>query len=58
MIGCMQESALGLSMSAHLACGTGAFSFADLDSDCLLEEGQPRGSFTRQGPLLFLGTGA
>lgn len=58
MIGCMQESALGLSPSVHLACGTGAFAFADLDSDCLLGKGQPRGSFRREGPRLFLETRA
>ena len=58
MIGCMQESALGLSMSVHLACGMGAFSFADLDSDYLLAEGQPRGFFRRQGPLLLIASGA
>jgi L-alanine-DL-glutamate epimerase-like enolase superfamily enzyme len=54
MIGCMQESARGLSPSVHLACGLGAFSYADLDSDALLGEGQPRGGFAREGPLLRL----
>ena len=54
MIGCMQESARGLSASVHLACGLGAFSYADLDSDALLGEGQPRGGFAREGPLLRL----
>ncbi|MBI5242961.1 MAG: dipeptide epimerase [Elusimicrobia bacterium] len=73
MIGCMQESARGLSPSVHLACGLGVFSYADLDSDVLLDEGrghgaavlggrpfsfpgegQPRGGFTREGPILRL----
>jgi len=54
MIGCMQESARGLSPSVHLACGLGAFSFVDLDSDALLGEGQPRGDFVREGPILRL----
>ncbi len=54
MIGCMQESALGLSASVHLACGTGAFDFVDLDSDYLLSSSQPRGSFRRDGAMLSL----
>jgi len=52
MIGCMRESARGLSPSVHLACGTGAFSFIDLDSDVPLGDGQPRGGWRRRGPLL------
>lgn len=52
MLGCMQESALGLSPSVGLAMGTGAFAHLDLDSDWLLGAGQPEGSFTRRGPLL------
>lgn len=52
MIGCMQESALGLSPSAGLAAGTGAFAFRDLDSDWLLCDSQPAGRFTRRGPWL------
>jgi len=54
MIGCMQESALGLSASVHLACGTGAFDFVDLDSDYLLDSDQPRGNFRRDGAILSL----
>jgi len=54
MIGCMQETARGLSPSVHLACGLGAFSYCDLDSDALLGPGQPRGEFRREGPLLHL----
>ncbi len=49
MIGCMQESARGLSMSVHMACGTGAFDWVDLDSDCLLGCGQPQGDYRRAG---------
>lgn len=52
MIGCMQESSLGLSASVGLALGTGAFSFIDLDSDWLLEAAQPAGCFERDGPWL------
>jgi L-alanine-DL-glutamate epimerase-like enolase superfamily enzyme len=36
MIGCMAESARGLSPSVQLALGTGWFKWADLDSDWLL----------------------
>ena len=36
MIGCMAESAIGLSASVHLACGTGSFRFVDLDSHLLV----------------------
>jgi len=55
MIGCMQETALGLSAGVALACGTGAFQHLDLDSDHLLvPEGQPEGIFTRKGPFLHL----
>lgn len=52
MLGCMQESALGLSPSVGLALGTGAFAHLDLDSDWLLGPGQPPGTFRRRGPVL------
>lgn len=54
MIGCMQETALGLEPSVHLACGTGAFDFVDLDSDVLLDGSQPRGRIRRMGAYLCL----
>jgi L-alanine-DL-glutamate epimerase-like enolase superfamily enzyme len=38
MIGCMAETARGLSASVHMALGTGFFRFVDLDSDVLLAE--------------------
>jgi L-alanine-DL-glutamate epimerase-like enolase superfamily enzyme len=38
MIGCMAETARGLSASVHLALGTGFFRWHDLDSDVLLVE--------------------
>ena len=38
MIGCMAETARGLAASVHLAAGTGAFRWHDLDSDLLLVE--------------------
>lgn len=36
MLGCMLESRLGIAAAAHLAGGTGAFDFLDLDSQHLL----------------------
>ncbi|MBI3615401.1 MAG: dipeptide epimerase [Candidatus Omnitrophica bacterium] len=36
MIGCMAESAVGLSASVQFACGTGVFDFVDLDSHLLV----------------------
>ena len=52
MIGCMRESLRGLAASAHLACGTGAFDFVDLDSDHLLAGAAPTAEFVRSGPIL------
>jgi L-Ala-D/L-Glu epimerase len=49
-IGCMEESKLGLAASVHLACGTGAFEWVDLDSVFLLEGRPPRGGFQMKGP--------
>jgi L-alanine-DL-glutamate epimerase-like enolase superfamily enzyme len=49
-IGCMEESKLGLAASVHLACGTGAFEWADLDSVYLLDSASPRGGFLMKGP--------
>lgn len=50
MIGCMQETSLGLSAGVHLACGTGAFRWIDLDSDVLLAERKAEGRYRRKGP--------
>jgi L-alanine-DL-glutamate epimerase-like enolase superfamily enzyme len=49
-IGCMEESKLGLAASVHLACGTGAFEWVDLDSIFLLEPVSQRGGFLLHGP--------
>lgn len=38
MVGCMLESAIGIHAAAHLVSGTDAFSYVDLDGNCLLEE--------------------
>jgi len=51
-IGCMEESKLGLAASVHLACGTGAFDWIDLDSVFLLDEPPQRGGFRISGPRL------
>jgi L-alanine-DL-glutamate epimerase-like enolase superfamily enzyme len=57
MIGCMAETARGLSASVHLALGTGFFKYVDLDSDVLLDEpAAARGAagWTRRGPKISL----
>jgi len=48
-IGCMEESKVGLAASVHLACGTGAFEWVDLDSVFLLKPTSQRGGFTMKG---------
>ncbi len=52
MIGCMAESALGLSPSVHLACGTNSFRFIDLDSAFLVRSPACSPGFTAKGPVL------
>lgn len=57
MIGCMAETARGLSASVHFALGTGFFEFADLDSDVLLAEpaaARRAAGWTRRGPTVSL----
>jgi L-alanine-DL-glutamate epimerase-like enolase superfamily enzyme len=54
-IGCMEESKLGLAASVHLACGTGAFDWIDLDSAFLLKEPPLDGGFDTKGPKLMVG---
>jgi L-alanine-DL-glutamate epimerase-like enolase superfamily enzyme len=52
MLGCMMESLLGIGASLHLACGTGAFDYLDLDSHSLIglkAEGRP---FTQAGDVM------
>ena len=51
-IGCMEESKLGLAASVHLACGSGAFDWIDLDSAFLVKEPVRRGGFRINGPRL------
>lgn len=52
MIGCMAESAIGLSHSVALACGSGAFSYVDLDSHLLVVSPRCRPGFSSRGPRL------
>jgi L-alanine-DL-glutamate epimerase-like enolase superfamily enzyme len=52
VIGCMEESKLGLAASVHLACGAGVFDWVDLDSVFLLEEPPRRGGFRINGARL------
>ncbi|OGR83126.1 MAG: hypothetical protein A2901_00300 [Elusimicrobia bacterium RIFCSPLOWO2_01_FULL_54_10] len=54
MIGCMMESAAGLSASVQWALGAGKFQFHDLDSFLLLKEAGRSAGFTNRGPLLSL----
>jgi L-alanine-DL-glutamate epimerase-like enolase superfamily enzyme len=55
MIGCMLESLLGIGTGVHLACGTGAFDYVDLDAHLLIGL-QPSGSpFAQEGDRLIVG---
>lgn len=54
MIGCMAESRVGLAAAVHFALGTGAFRYADLDSDLLLLPTPDRGGYRRDGPWIRL----
>lgn len=52
MLGCMLESRRGISSSLALACGTGAFTWIDLDGHLLLDEPGENGFFREEGPNL------
>jgi len=57
MIGCMAETARGLSASVQLALGTGFFRWCDLDSDVLLVEdasARKTSGWTRRGRFASL----
>ncbi len=52
MIGCMLETPVGIGIAVHLASGTGAFQYLDLDADVL---GKPTGmeqNYVREGEKL------
>lgn len=52
MLGCMLESLLGIGASAHLACGTGAFEFLDLDGHALIGLTPTGTPFAQEGDVL------
>ncbi|BDI31248.1 dipeptide epimerase [Capsulimonas corticalis] len=55
MLGCMLETSLGIAAAAHIAGGTGAFDFIDLDSHHLLAPiAGLRGGFHNEGDKLTL----
>jgi L-Ala-D/L-Glu epimerase len=49
MLGCMLESDWGIRTAVHLACGTGAFDYLDLDAHLLIGLKPPYGGFTQAG---------
>ena len=53
MLGSMIEVGIGLSASAHFACGTGVFSRLDLDAHLLAAEEPYPGGFTADGLMLI-----
>ena len=52
MLGCMVESGIGIGAAVHLACGTAAFSYHDLDAPLLLARDNAEGAFTLEGDTL------
>jgi L-alanine-DL-glutamate epimerase-like enolase superfamily enzyme len=52
MLGCMMESDLGIAAAVHLACGTGAFRYLDLDSHLLIGLSPPFAGFRQRGNAL------
>ena len=55
MIGGMVETRLAMGFSAHLAAGTGAFQWIDLDTPMLLAEDPVLHGYTADGPRYDLG---
>lgn len=55
MIGGMVETRLAMGFSAHLAAGTGAFQWIDLDTPMLLAEDPVLHGYTAEGPRYRLG---
>jgi L-alanine-DL-glutamate epimerase-like enolase superfamily enzyme len=54
MIGCMAESSVGINQSVHLALGTGAFEYHDLDSHLLIKEDTFRGKFKQKENKIYI----
>jgi L-alanine-DL-glutamate epimerase-like enolase superfamily enzyme len=56
MLGCMLESRLGIAAAAHIAAGTGAFDYIDLDSHLLLKDVDSLvGGFESREDSLYVG---
>ena len=51
----MVETRLGFGFAAHLAAGTGAFRWVDLDTPLLMSTDPIQGGYTAQGPRYLLG---
>lgn len=51
MLGCMVESGIGTGAAVHLACGTGAFTWLDLDAPLLLARDIAVGAYTLNGSI-------
>jgi L-Ala-D/L-Glu epimerase len=58
MLGCMLESLLGIGASLHLACGTGAFDYLDLDAHALIGLTPAGLPFAQEGDVLRVDAGA
>ncbi len=54
MIGCMAETIVGLSAGIHMAAGTGAFDYIDLDSIYFLHHKKRYGTLTIDGPRFII----
>jgi L-alanine-DL-glutamate epimerase-like enolase superfamily enzyme len=52
MLGCMLESDWGIRTAVHLACGTGAFDYLDLDSHLLIGQEPPFTGFWQEGEMI------
>jgi hypothetical protein len=52
MLGCMLESDWGIRTAVHLACGSGAFDYLDLDSHVLIGQPPPYAGFAQQGETI------
>lgn len=55
MLGCMLESLLGIGAAVHLAAGTGAFHYLDLDAHVLIGLEPTGAPFAQEGGVLRVG---
>lgn len=56
MLGCMLESLPGIGASVHLACGTGAFNYLDLDGHTLIGLTASGTPFSESGDRMTVGS--